>query len=105
VSDPYRVGQKDFSFFKFGFDLPFVTNRILSMSLDAARGRVNDAQDNWDLRWENVIQYWNDPVQREFSEKYVEPLDQLTHDWFFGLDRLRQLFTQIRQECSNEERL
>lgn len=69
------------------------------MRFDAGRGRLYDALQQIEHRWEDVDPHWNDAVRGEFEEKIWEPLVTFSEDALRAIDRLNQLFTQARNEC------
>ena len=73
------------------------------MKVDAGRGKLYDAQKTLRLRWEEAQTAWNDVMRQEFEEHLWEPLDKQTSSLLQAIDRLSQLFSQVRQECSGSE--
>lgn len=73
------------------------------MKVDAARGRLYDSFKNLGHRWSDTEELWGDEVKRDFEEKLWEPLGQMTSEALRAIDRLSQIFMQMRQECEGRE--
>ena len=73
------------------------------MKTDAGRGRLYDALQVIQRRWEEVEPHWNDAVQREFEEKIWTPMLLLSEEALRAMDRLNQVFVQARTECSGSD--
>jgi hypothetical protein len=72
------------------------------MKTDAGRGRLYDALQTLQQRWNEVEVIWTDAVRADFEDKIYEPLNQLTEESLRAMDRLAQIFRQARQECAGE---
>lgn len=72
------------------------------MKTDAGRGRLYDALQQLQHRWDDVEPLWTDQVRREFEEKIWEPLNFMSEDALRAMDRLSQIFRQAKQECAGE---
>lgn len=70
------------------------------MSLDAGRARLFTSHKTLVERWGEVHLYWHDMVRREFTEEHWVPLEQMVHRMMAAIDRLSQVMTQVKQECS-----
>jgi hypothetical protein len=75
------------------------------MRTDAGRGRLYDALQQMQHRWDDVEPHWTDQVRGEFEEKIWDPMNHITEDALRAMDRLSQIFRQCRQECSGERGL
>jgi hypothetical protein len=73
------------------------------MKVDAARGRLYDAHKSLLLHWDDLSEIWTDSVQQEFAEQVGEPLNIVTLDALRAMDRLGQIFAQMKQECEGRE--
>jgi hypothetical protein len=63
------------------------------------RSQIYDAQKTARAKWLAAQDAWDDEVQRNHGEQFVEPLDEAVSDTLRAIDMLAVLFTQIRQEC------
>src|SRR5262249_39675183 len=72
------------------------------VKVDASRGKLYDAQKVTRSRWDQVSEAWSDQVKAEFEEQTWRPLDQLASDGLRAIDRLAQILTECRRECSGE---
>jgi len=72
------------------------------MKVDAGRGKLYDAQKVLRHRWDEVLEKWGDQIRAEFQEKVWEPLDQYTSEGLRAMDRLGQILTECRRECTGE---
>lgn len=70
------------------------------MRIEAGRGRLYDALKQLRRRWEDVEPLWTDSVRREFEEKILEPLNLIADEALRAMDRLAQVFGQVRRECT-----
>jgi hypothetical protein len=59
-----------------------------------------DALQQLRRRWDEIEPHWNDPVRLEFEEKIGEPLYLMSEETLRAIDRLSQVFTQARNECT-----
>ncbi|QVL30089.1 hypothetical protein KIH39_14600 [Telmatocola sphagniphila] len=73
------------------------------MKVDAARGRLYDSHKTLRLHWEDLQEVWLDVVKQEFEENLWEPMNLLTLEALRGIDRLGQIFAQMKQECEGGE--
>ena len=73
------------------------------MKVDAGRGKLYDAHKTLRLKWEEAQTVWHDGVSKEFEEKVWEPLDMQSCDVLRAIDRLSQLFIQMRNECEGTD--
>jgi hypothetical protein len=67
--------------------------------IGAGRGKLYGALKEVRLKWDATSDVWNDPVRHEFEAEVWEPLDEHAAAALRGIDRLSQIFVQIRQEC------
>ena len=65
-------------------------------------GKVYDAQKVLRHRWDEVVEKWGDQIRAEFQERVWEPLDQYTSEGLRAMDRLGQILTECRRECTGE---
>jgi hypothetical protein len=72
------------------------------MRVDSGRGRLYDAHKTVRLRWAEVQTVWQDQNMKDFEEKVWEPLDMQSCEMLRAIDRLGQLFTQVRNQCEGE---
>jgi hypothetical protein len=72
------------------------------MSVVTGRAQLYQALKTLRARWDQTLRDWNDPVAREFEEKFLLPLDSATTSALSVMDRLTQVLEQIRQECGEE---
>ena len=73
------------------------------MKVDAGRGKLYDAQKVLRAKWDETAETWSDTVRAEFEEKVWLPLDQYTSEGLRAIDRLAQILTTCRRECSGDE--
>ncbi len=71
------------------------------MRIDAGRGKIYDALKVLRSRWDEVEPHWNDSIRTEFEEKIWEPLGQMSDEILRAIDRLGQVFNQMRNECQD----
>ncbi len=70
------------------------------MSLDAGRARLFTSYKALGERWSEVQLHWHDVVQQEFSRRQWDQLEPCVVRVLGAIDRLSQIMTQARQECS-----
>jgi hypothetical protein len=68
--------------------------------IGAGRGKLYAALKELRLKWDATADAWNDPVRQQFEAEVWEPLDAQAAAALRGIDRLSQIFVQIREECS-----
>jgi hypothetical protein len=69
------------------------------MRVDAGRGKLYDALKQVLHHWDEVDPHWSDQVRKEFEEKMWEPMVGMSEEVLRAMDRLRQVFTQCKNEC------
>ncbi len=69
------------------------------MRVDAGRSKLYSALKALQEQWEPVRDQWHDAVRVEFEEQILEPLIQHSREALQAIDRLGQLFMQLREEC------
>ena len=72
------------------------------MRVDAGRGKLYDAHKTLRLKWEETQTIWQDTAMKDFEERIWGPLDMQTCDVLRAVDRLSQLFMQVRGECEGK---
>jgi hypothetical protein len=70
------------------------------MSLDTGRYQLYSALKVLRARWDQTQDTWDDLVRRKFGEDVFEPLEQRTQVALTAIDRLAQVVTRLKQECS-----
>lgn len=70
------------------------------MALYTGRAKLYDGMKTLKAHWEQVQQIWNDPVRREFEEKYWHELEVQLQGALRGIDRMDQVLTKLRRDCS-----
>jgi hypothetical protein len=70
------------------------------MDLSTGTSKLSLALKNLRLQWEETKGHWSDAVARDFEEKQIHVLDQQTLDTLREMDRLAQVMSQARRECS-----
>jgi len=53
-------------------------------------------RDHWDLTCEQ----WDDHVSRDFDKNHMNPLEQQVEHALRGMDKLAEILTKVRNECS-----
>jgi hypothetical protein len=67
------------------------------LSLGAAQ--LADAFKTLRRKWTETTEVWHDPVQRDFEEQYLAPLEPAVTGAAQAIARLGTVFAQARQEC------
>lgn len=70
------------------------------MSLDTGRYQLYSALKVLKARWDQTQDVWDDLVRRKFAEDVWEPLEQRTQSALSAIDRLGEIITRLKQECS-----
>jgi hypothetical protein len=73
------------------------------MRVDDGRGKLYDAHKTVRLRWEEAQTLWRDANMKDFEERVWQPLDMETAEMLQAIDRLNQLFRQVRNDCEGEK--
>ena len=68
------------------------------MSAGSARLKhaMKTLHDHWDLTREQ----WDDHVARDFEKNHMYPLEQQVEHALRGMDKLSEILTKVRNECS-----
>ena len=70
------------------------------MSLDTGRYQLYAAMKSLRERWEQTQETWRDMIRRDFADDYWDPLEQRVQSALAAIDRLAQVMTRAREECS-----
>ena len=73
------------------------------MKVDASRGRLYDSHKNLHHHWDDLSDLWSDSVKQDFEEQIWEPMNILTLEALRAIDRLGQIFAQMKMECEGTE--
>ena len=73
------------------------------MKVDASRGRLYDSQKGLRNHWDDLSELWTDGVHQDFEEQIWEPMNILTVEALRAIDRLGQIFAQMKMECEGTE--
>lgn len=70
------------------------------MNLSTGRTKMSGGLEDLRLHWEEIKANWNDPVRKDFEEKYWVELEEVVLTAVRGIDRLDQVIRQAQNECS-----
>ncbi len=70
------------------------------MSLDTGRYQLYSAMKTLREQWDAAGEHWQDVVRQQFTEKFWDVLEPRVRDTVAAIDRLTQIVTRARQECS-----
>lgn len=70
------------------------------MNLSTGRSKLHGSLEDLRLHWEEIKIIWNDPVRKEFEEKFWVDLEETVLTAIRGIDRLDQIVRQAQNECS-----
>lgn len=70
------------------------------MNLSTGRSKLHGGLEDLRLHWEEIKVIWNDPVRKDFEEKFWVDLEETVLTAIRGIDRLDQIVRQAQSECS-----
>ncbi len=70
------------------------------MALFTGRAKLYDGMKTLRAHWDDIQQIWKDPVRDEFEEQHWKPLEVQLHSAMRAIDRLDQVLTKMRRDCS-----
>lgn len=70
------------------------------MELTHGSGKLNQALKALRQHWGDTRERWDDAVARDFEDQQVHALDQYTLDTLREIDRLGEIMSRCRRECS-----
>jgi hypothetical protein len=70
------------------------------VNLSTGSIELNDALKTMRLLWEETKAGWDDPVSREFEERYWRPLENQVVATLRAMDRLGPILARAQRECS-----
>lgn len=70
------------------------------MNLSTGRTKLSGGLDDLRVHWEEIKAIWNDPVSKDFEEKYWIELEEVVTTAVRGIDRLDQVIRQAQNECT-----
>jgi hypothetical protein len=68
--------------------------------MGAGSARLTFTQKALRERWDDVKQQWSDQVSRDFEKNHLHPLDQQTSSAIRAMDKLADVLSKLRQDCS-----
>ena len=66
----------------------------------AGAGRLNHCLRTLRERWEIAGEQWSDQVARDFEKNHLLPLEHQTTNAIRGMEKLSEVLTRLRQDCS-----
>lgn len=76
------------------------------MSVSVGQAQLHDALKALRAQWQQTRSQWKDDVAKEFEERYWNLLEGNVLSTLAALDRLEQVFIQLRNDCNpNSEQL
>ena len=73
------------------------------MNVDAGRGKLFESSKVVQAHWDQAERIWTDANAQAFRHEVVEPMEQLAREALRAMDRLDQLFREVRRDCAGEE--
>ena len=70
------------------------------MALYTGRAKLYDGMKTLRAHWDQIQQLWNDPVRQDFEEHYWNVLEAHLQSALRGIDRMDQVLTKMRRDCS-----
>jgi hypothetical protein len=70
------------------------------MSLAVSATQIREGLEALEVHLEDTRPVWRDVVRKDFEENYFEPLRPLVVRALRAVDRMVQVMSQMRQECS-----
>ena len=68
--------------------------------MSAGSARLKHALKTLREHWDTTRVQWDDAVARDFEKTHLTPLDQQVENALRGMDKLSEVLTKVRQECS-----
>lgn len=68
--------------------------------MSAGSARLKHALKTLREHWDTTRVQWDDAVARDFEKNHLTPLDQQVENALRGMDKLSEVLTKVRQECS-----
>jgi hypothetical protein len=68
--------------------------------MSTGSARLNHALKTLRERWEETKGYWSDEVARDFEKNHLLPLESQTNSATRGMEKLAEVFSRLRHECS-----
>jgi hypothetical protein len=69
------------------------------MMLESGRARLYSALKTLQGQWEATEPHWRDSMSMEFTEKVLQPLQDMTTEALRGIDQLEALLHTMQREC------
>ena len=66
----------------------------------AGAGRLHHCLRALRERWEITSELWSDQVARDFEKNHLLPLEHQTKNAIQGMEKLSEVLTRLRQDCS-----
>jgi hypothetical protein len=68
--------------------------------MSAGSARLKHAMKTLMERWDDTRARWDDNVARDFEKNHLIPLEQQVEHALRGMDKLSEILTKVRQDCS-----
>ncbi|GAC1467133.1 MAG: hypothetical protein NVSMB9_08410 [Isosphaeraceae bacterium] len=68
--------------------------------MSAGSGPLKHALKSLREHWQGTEEVWDDAVARDFEKNHLAPLDRQVENVLRGMDKLSELLTKIRHDCS-----
>jgi hypothetical protein len=68
--------------------------------MSAGSARLKHAMNTLREHWEITREQWDDRVAVDFEKNHLYPLEQQVEHALRGMDKLSEILTKVRNECS-----
>jgi hypothetical protein len=68
--------------------------------MSAGAGRLKHAMKTLREHWDQTRELWDDRVALDFEKNHLMPLEQQVENARRGMDKLHEIMTKVRNECS-----
>ena len=70
------------------------------MSMQTAKAQLTKATKKLNIRWNEVLEHWDDPVSRSMESKHIDPLQKAVTSTIGAMENMAEMIARAKSECS-----
>ncbi|MDA0803021.1 MAG: hypothetical protein O2819_04600 [Planctomycetota bacterium] len=72
------------------------------MSAHGAKAKLQLALKDFETKWHQLSEVWDDPASRGLNAKYIDPLHDRIRQAIAALEKISEVQLKARRECTPE---
>lgn len=72
------------------------------MSAQSSKAKMQLAMKDFEVKWRQLSEAWDDPASRALTKRFIEPLHARIRQTMSALDKVGEVQVRAKRECSSE---